>query len=99
MSPTLSHKLHLSLARELVRNAVSYYHQAREDAWFLNQDQIDQLRQYADEAKRDARAHIAAARGAVEASVVPQSCHGGSDDRPALETHGRLGQFYRMDEV
>jgi hypothetical protein len=62
MTTTLAVQLHLSLAREHVRKAVGFYRQAREDGWFLNQDQLDELRDYADDAKREARAHIAAAQ-------------------------------------
>jgi hypothetical protein len=58
MTANLAYQLHLSLAREHVRKAVGFYRQARQDAWFLDQDQIDELR---DDAKRDARAHITAA--------------------------------------
>jgi hypothetical protein len=61
MTANLAYQLHLSLAREHVRKAVGFYRQARQDAWFLDQDQIDELRDYADDAKRDARAHITAA--------------------------------------
>lgn len=57
----LARRLHLSLAREHVRKAVAWYRQAREDAWQLNSDQIDALRDWASDAKIEARAHIAAA--------------------------------------
>src|SRR5258708_5964731 len=94
MSTTLSHNLHLSLARECVRKAVSFYRQAREDAWSLTKAQMDELGQSPDAAKRDARAHIAAANGAVRPRVVRRSCRDGgggvvpvSDDRrTAFET-------------
>lgn len=56
-----AYALHLSLALSARRDANVFSAAAREDAWFLNQDQIDMYRDAAADSRRDARAHLAAA--------------------------------------
>jgi len=104
---SLAFQLHLSLAREHVRAAVGFYRQAREDAWFLNQDQIDELRDYADDAKRDARTHIAAVFEAMKPRAARRPYRGGgfwlvplSNDRnTAFQTRSAAEEFYRTDKA
>src|SRR5262249_3708165 len=96
-----------SLARECVRKAVGFYRQARQDAWFLDQDQLDELRDYADDAKRDARAYIAAARDAVKPRAVKRSYRDGrcwlvplsNDHCSAFRTRSAAEKFYRINRA